>query len=311
MEAKLLDDNNSKKSIIKVGDITMNLNKESIIDIINENIKKSSLNNFKVLGYDEEPMWEKPFIGFASGSDPYFEFLKKDIGDFYWTPKEAFLLKYPDSKIENDELTIISLVFPHTVATKQNQNKKVKEPTSRWIVTRGEWEPLMAEIGTNIVNELESAGIQAVAIDLLPELCWKISDKYGMAAKWSHRHSAFAAGLGTFGLSDGLITRKGKAMRCTTFLVKAPLEPDKREYEKYNEWCKFYSEGTCGVCINRCPAGAITEHGHDKQKCSMYEDIIKDKLIKEGKMNPDYIGSCGLCQCKVPCQDGIPSNNNM
>jgi len=166
----------------------------------------------------------------------------------------------------------------------------------------------MEEICSSIVKDLEEGGLQAVAIDLLPELCWKISDKYGMAAKWSHRHAAHAAGLGTFGLSDGLITKNGKAMRCTTFLVRAQIDPDKRDYEKYNEWCQFYNDGTCGVCIARCPAGAITEKGHDKQKCSDYEDGIKAKLIKEGKMNPKYIGSCGLCQCNVPCQDGIPNN---
>jgi hypothetical protein len=33
------------------------------------------------------------------------------------------------------------------------------------------------------------------------------------ASSWSERHAAHAAGLGTFGLCDGLITAKGKAMQ--------------------------------------------------------------------------------------------------
>lgn len=284
----------------------MKITKDKIIQVIKNNVSNTKHNNFEVLGFPQEPMWQEPMIGFASGSDPYFEFLKQDIGDFYWTPKEAFQLKYPKYKVDNNELTIISLAFPQTEVTKTLQKKEEIEPTPRWIATRGEWETLMEELCTNIVKDLGTLGIQVVAIDLLPELCWLTSEKYGMAAKWSHRHSAYAAGLGTFGLSDGLITKKGKAMRFTTFIVKEQIEPDKREYEKYNEWCLFYKDGTCGACIGRCPAGAISKQGHDKQKCSEYEDTIKERLIKEGKMNPKYIGSCGICQSKVPCQDGIP-----
>jgi len=101
----------------------MNTNKEKIIDIIKANIKNSKLNNFKVLGLEEEKMWNDPVIGFASGGDPYFTFLKQDIGDFYWTPEEAFSLKYPDIKVKNNELTVISIVFPQTDITKHYQNK--------------------------------------------------------------------------------------------------------------------------------------------------------------------------------------------
>lgn len=289
----------------------MNIDKDKIKNVINSNFHNSKLNNFKAIGFSEEPMWKEPMIGFASGGDSYFEFLKQDIGDFYWTPKEAFELKHPESKVENNELAIVSVAFAQTEITKQLQKKEQKEPTSRWIATRGEWESFMEDMCTNIERDLAYLGIEAVAIDLLPELCWLVSEKYGMSAKWSHRHSAFAAGLGTFGLSDGLITRQGKAMRFTTFIIKGQIKPDQREYEKYNEWCQFYNDGTCGACIGRCPAGAISKLGHDKQKCSMYEDTIKEKLIKDGKMNPKYIGSCGLCQSNVPCQDGIPSKSKI
>jgi len=282
------------------------MDKNELFDLINQNVKKSERSSFKALGFDNEPMWQEPLVGFASGGDADFEFFKKDIGDFYWTPAEAFRLKYKNSNVVDNDLTVISLGFAQTEMTKQLQREEKTEPTPRWLTTRGEWEPLMEEICSSIVNELENGGVQAVAIDLLPELCWMKSEKYGKAAKWSHRHAAFVAGLGTFGLSDGLITRQGKAMRFTTFIIKGQYEPDKREYSTYHEWCKFFKDGSCGVCITRCPAGAITKNGHDKEKCSEYEDLIREKLIREGIMDPKYIGSCGLCQCKVPCQDSIP-----
>ena len=34
-----------------------------------------------------------------------------------------------------------------------------------------------------------------------------------MASTWSERHVAYVSGLGTFGLSGGLITAKGQAVR--------------------------------------------------------------------------------------------------
>ncbi|MDP2936420.1 MAG: epoxyqueuosine reductase, partial [Dehalococcoidia bacterium] len=69
--------------------------------------------------------------------------------------------------------------------------------------------------------------------------------------------------------------------------------------------CPFFTDGSCGACIQRCPAGAISAQGHDKIKCreEMY-GVQKAWLEK-----PGYIGNyagCGLCQTKVPCESRIP-----
>ena len=42
---------------------------------------------------------------------------------------------------------------------------------------------------------------------------------------WSERHVAYAAGLGTFGLSRGLITARGIAMRCGSVVTDLPATP--------------------------------------------------------------------------------------
>jgi epoxyqueuosine reductase QueG len=47
----------------------------------------------------------------------------------------------------------------------------------------------------------------------LPEWSRRPSEKYVFSSNWSERHAAYTAGLGTFGLCDGLITPLGKAMR--------------------------------------------------------------------------------------------------
>jgi epoxyqueuosine reductase QueG len=58
------------------------------------------------------------------------------------------------------------------------------------------------------------------------------------------------------------------------------------------------------ACASRCPAGAITEKGHDKDKCFeyVYHVVMKSKK-DEYRVS---IAGCGLCQTKVPCEFEIP-----
>lgn len=113
------------------------------------------------------------------------------------------------------------------------------------------------------------------------------------------------AGLGTFGLSDGLITRAGKAIRAGSAVVDARLEPTPRRYTGHHDWCAYYANGSCGECITRCPAGAITTDGHDKEKCKAYITTVM-----EPELQPDLgerSTGCGLCQAGVRCESGVPA----
>jgi epoxyqueuosine reductase QueG len=280
--------------------------KDEIIKMIEEAVIKSPYNSLSVIGAPEKPMWEKPIVGFAKGDDPYFAHYKKTIGDFYWLPKDVYNLKYKDEHVDDDQLTVISIAFPQTAETKLEQKKASNMPSDRWLYTRGEWESMIEKITEDIVKKMMADGLKAVSLDSIEEFSRHTSETFGIASNWSHRHTAFIAGLGTFGLSDGLITKKGKAMRFTTIIVNRKLEPTKREYENYHEYCKFYKDGSCGACITRCPVDAITKDGHDKNKCSAFLQKIKGEIGPDFLKNSHYISGCGLCQSKVPCQDGIP-----
>jgi hypothetical protein len=282
----------------------MSLSKSEIIKIVEKNLQECELNNFAVIGEPNEPIWEDVIVGFGR-DDAYFDFLKEDIGDFHWSPVEAFKLGKPDTDIESKNILIMSIGFQKAKNTKELNAAQTKIPTLRWTAARGEWESLIGSINERIVADIEKAGMKAIAIEQIKEFKRETSNKYGHAAKWSHRHAAYICGLGTFGRCEGLITKKGKAMRFTTILIEADLEADSRDYEKYNEWCKM-SSGDCDVCIKRCPVGAITKEGHDKDKCQKFLGFVKDKALADGKLTSQTAYGCGLCQCGVPCQDGIP-----
>ena len=87
------------------------MDKNRILEIVREEMKKSKLNNYAALGYPEEQIWTDVIAGFAAGDDPLFAFFKKDIGDFFWSPAEAFRHAYPDSKLTDAESTIEYLKY--------------------------------------------------------------------------------------------------------------------------------------------------------------------------------------------------------
>jgi len=151
-----------------------------------------------------------------------------------------------------------------------------------------------------MVSLLEKKGYKAVAP--MNSLHWKQikSPEVGMASNWSERHVAYACGLGAFGLSDGFITAKGKAMRVGSIVTDLVLTPSKKIYPHYRANCLYFFNQTCKACAARCPAGAITSEGHDKDKCLEYSYgvVLRDKKAEYGVK----ITGCGLCQTKVPCE---------
>lgn len=264
-------------------------------------------NNFSTLGMPDKPMWEAPLTGVAAGDDEYFDFLKNHIGDFHWNPLDAFQLKYgANSGTAPRDLRVVSMAFPQTMETKQTQLAETLCPSKNWLVSRGEWEPLLKIFSGRLVAALEALGIRSVSIDLQPEFSVVKTGPLGIASKWSHRHYAYAAGLGTFGLSEGLITEKGKAVRFTSLIIEAPVEVTIRQYAGPYDWCLYYKNGSCGKCIARCPAQAISFEGHDKNACLDYEDYFEANLWPEGLDRKNYIIGCGLCQVGIPCQDKRP-----
>ena len=75
------------------------------------------------------------------------------------------------------------------------------------------------------------------------------------------------------------------------------------EWARIRAYCLFFSDGSCGECIDRCPVRAITENGHDKEKCRQHLVRSREYVKKTYKFE-GYV--CGLCQVGVPCEAGIP-----
>ena len=251
-----------------------------------------------------EPAWDAPRFAYARGDDPLFDQLKNDIGEFYWTPAEAYQLAYPDEEIDPPALTVVCYILPQTKATRADQAIETEFPAERWARSRFHGEDFNCALRVHLAEQLVQAGYPAVAPERLPGFDYCQSERFGIASNWSERHTAWVAGLGTFGLSDGLITRVGKAVRFGSVVVKMAIEATTRPYTGHQDWCLWYAKGSCGVCVKRCPAGAITDEGHDKPKCFDYIRNITTPYVR------DHYGTgatpCGLCQVKIPCESRSP-----
>ncbi len=250
--------------------------------------------------------FSEPLVGFAAGEDDLFTFLKADIGpDFYWTPEEAFSAAFPEDVVRADELTVIAWILPQTDHTRLAHRKAEDMPSVEWSKVRHYGEKVNEKLRLHVVDLFSASGYQACAPVLLPQWSRALSDRYGFASSWSERHAAHVCGLGTFGLSDGLITPAGKAVRVGSVIVRRRFPPTLRSYRSHNEWCLFKSGGKCLACMRRCPAGAISEAGHDKVKCKEYIRNVTAVHVEREQLG-FRVNSCGLCQTKVPCEARNP-----
>jgi epoxyqueuosine reductase QueG len=255
--------------------------------------------------------WEDPLIGFSSGTDPLFFQFKSLIGSFHLTPREiiAAALKEKGRELllpEIEQISVISWILPAAEDTRKSNRKEDKFPSKLWAYTRDFGEACNNALRKHVVGFLEDLGFVAVAPLLMPTFKFFRNEKVGWASPWSERHAAYTCGLGTFSLNDGFITHKGMALRIGSVVTLLKLTPSERKYGQPKENCLFFRNEKCGKCILRCPVGAITEEGHNKDKCYEYinSEPLKTKQLEYGLQNP--LSACGLCQTAVPCEFEIP-----
>lgn len=254
------------------------------------------------------PAFDTPLIGYADGADPLFTRIKEDIGpEFYWTPGQAFALAFPDdAPPPADKLTVIAWILPQTAATRAAHRACRDLPDIAWSRARHYGEMVNDGLRAFVVESLSREGIRAVAPTLLPQWGRQMSPRFGFASNWSERHAAHVCGLGTFGLSDGLITARGKAVRVGSVVARMKIPPTPRPYATHNAWCLAAAGRVCRACAKRCPAGAISPAGHDKVKCKAYIRGVTAPFVEESQLG-FRVNSCGLCQVGVPCESRNPT----
>jgi len=269
-----------------------------IINYLEQQCIKSPLNERQDGGH----YFDEPLVGFASVNDPLFADYKQIIGPFHRSPTEW--LNLSGSTNAHKSGTVISWILPISKEVRLSNRSQQKIPSKMWAHTRNFGEQFNASLRRELVDLLQSAGHAAIAPQLSSHWQEISIDGVGPSSCWSERHAAYAAGLGTFSLNDGLITKRGIAHRCGSIVTDLVLPPSPRQHRSHTHNCPFCREKRCGACIARCPVGALSVDGHDKIKCRAYTYVMLND-----QLGSDYgvdITGCGLCQTKVPCETAIP-----
>lgn len=238
-------------------------------------------------------LFEAPLLAVGEASDPLFLELKKDtgIGKHFLLPAEWM----PAAE------SVITCFFPFTEAVRLSNRKNKACPSPEWLYARIEGQRFINQFILQLQKELTENGYESV-IPSLDQRFWNKTEynpstahpEASFTSNWSERHVAFVCGLGTFGLSKGLITARGMAGRFVSLITTLRLTPNRRDYTDTYEYCT-----NCGACIRQCPAGAIAmETGKNHVICSVFLDETQKKYA------PRY--GCGKCQIGVPCENRIP-----
>ncbi len=293
----------------------------TLLNFLEEFFENSELNRLHN-NYNGGRIFSSPLIGVTSGDDPIFQIFKEVVGPEHLTPNELWLA-CGQNDIPPSQLRVISIVFPFVKKIRdESQNpivlSNVKLPAEIYSVGRNYANPFKKETCRQIVEFFKKKGFNAVA-GMLSEAFTVIANG-NFYSNWSERHIAFAAGLGTFSLHEGLITEVGCNIRLASVVTNAPLEITNRKSDDPYANCLYYRNGNCKECVKKCPAKAITEKGHDKIECYNYGQKVERKMISRigqilkphisrvnGKLRPPVFPvGCAFCQFGVPCMDKNP-----
>ncbi|MBS3787047.1 epoxyqueuosine reductase [Candidatus Bipolaricaulota bacterium] len=229
-----------------------------------------------------ETKWGDPCMAYADAEDKLFEKLKDIISSSHALPKD-FL---PDSR------TVITYFIPFEKSIIKS-NIKGKESSREWAAAYIETNKLIHDLNQYIKNELNKMDYDSTVIPATHNF-----DDEKLISDWSHKHVAYIAGLGNFGIHTMLITENGCAGRIGSIVTNLKLSPTKRPDKEY---CLNKVDGSCHECVNRCLNGALQESSYNRDLCydmCLFNDQFHSDL--------DLTDVCGKCTVDVPCSYDNP-----
>ncbi|MGI6737670.1 MAG: epoxyqueuosine reductase [Anaerovoracaceae bacterium] len=242
-----------------------------------------------------QTVWGEPLVGFAAADHPLILQLKESVGVRHLLPQDVL----PEAR------TVIAYFVPFTRELARS-NRDGATASRAWAVAYEETNALFGRLNERLIAALRKAGQQAA---VTPEALR--FDRRLLVSNWSQRHFARAAGLGTFGLNNMLLTRHGGCGRLSTVITDLDVEPDEPLREElclYRAALERGEKPRCGVCMRVCPAGALTPDHYDRQACYR---VCRENARRFTGLGQSYaddaengsVGSevCGKCVVSGPC----------
>ncbi|WP_233487064.1 MULTISPECIES: epoxyqueuosine reductase [unclassified Halanaerobium] len=234
---------------------------------------------------DIKTEWKEAVVGFADADDKLFLKLKKAVSPTHAAPGD--FLKHAR--------TVICFFIPFADWVSES-NVKGKYSSREWARAYVETNALIDDMNRHIKKELEKMNFQAALIPATHNF-----DEENLKSDWSHRHAAYIAGVGTFGINNMLITEKGCCGRVGSLITNLEMEATKRGNK---ENCLNKAGGSCSVCAERCVNNSLSVDFFDRHKC--YSLLLEnDDLYSEMGLTD----ACGKCCVALPCSFVNPNSD--
>jgi epoxyqueuosine reductase QueG len=239
--------------------------KRQIEAVINETIINSKFE-----------IYREPLIGYANANDPIFKQLKKAVGPEHLLPQD--LLAGAQS--------VLAFFLPFKKEVIVN-NRNCTLASREWAEVYIRTNRLIDQI---IINLKVYLAKQGVCLESQPPTYF--FDPVKLIAAWSHKHVAYACGLGTFGRNHLLITPKGCGGRFGTAVLNIPLEPSHRP--EAISYCNSQING-CNYCQVICPVNALASIDFERKLC--YQQCQLNDRSYEDLESCEVCGKCATGPC--------------
>ena len=220
-----------------------------------------------------DSVWGRPLVGFADAKSPLFANLKNLVHPEHYMPEDIL----PGATV------VVSYYLPFNQdLARSNISGDLASP--EWAFAYALTNSIADELADTVATDVRALDFEAEA-----PMDYKRIDG-DIVSRWSQRHIAYIAGMGTFGMNNMIITDEGCCGRFYSIVTNMDIEPDQPITE---ERCLYKRDGSCGVCMKKCRSGALTPGGFDRWTCDRYGDTARAKYMG--------LNVCGKCIVGMPC----------
>jgi epoxyqueuosine reductase QueG len=227
--------------------------------------------------------WLTPLVGVASVTHPLFDQFKDIIHAHHLMPKDLL----------REAKSVVAFYIPFEKEL-HGENYREEHSCSRsWAIAYIETNQLISDTTAHVKIELEALGHKVAVTPPTHNF-----DKQTLMSNWSHKHIAYAAGIGRFGHHNLLITEKGCTGRLGSFVIDVALTPTPTDK---TEFCLYKAGYECLKCVDRCHYNALFPERYDRFACHR-QCQINDRFHEDLGLTE----ICGKCAAMVPCSTTNP-----